>query len=97
VGGLAQVNRMRGDYAAWLDYARQTLALSPGYSGGHWQTISALAHLGRRDEAQRQLARYLQISPGVTIASIEQGQHYANRAHITPLLDGLRMAGLPER
>lgn len=95
--GLAKVHRIRENYAESLAWACRAHALSPGLSGCYWHMISANAHLGRMDAAERQLARYLRVSPGVTINSIRAGQHFADVSRLSSMLSGLRLAGLPER
>ena len=59
--------------------------------------IAANAHLGRMDEARHFLATLLELSPGVTIARIRAGQPAKDPGRIEPIIQGLRLAGLPEK
>lgn len=95
--GMAKVYSVRGNNEETLIYARRTLALSPGLSAGHWHLIASSTLLGRLADARRHYARYQRIAPGVTIESVRRGQIYRNPAHIAPLLEGLRLAGMPAR
>ncbi len=95
--GMAKVHAVRGDDEKTLSYARHALAVSPSLSAGHWHLIVATTRLGRVEEARRHYARYQRIAPGVTISSVRNGQIYRNPAHVAPLLEGLRLAGMPER
>ena len=58
--------------------------------------IAANAHLGRMDEARRYLAELRRLAPEVTVASIRAGQPAKDPGRIEPILEGLRLAGLPE-
>lgn len=97
LGGMASVALWRGDYEAALGWARRSLAFGPGYAGAHLPIVDALVRLGRQAEAERHLAHYLAMSPGVTIASLERGQHNADRSRLQAGNESLRRAGMPER
>jgi hypothetical protein len=58
--------------------------------------IAANAHLGRMDESHRFLAEFRRLAPAVTVASIRAGQPAKDQSRIEPVLEGLRLAGLPE-
>lgn len=47
-------------------------------------------------EASRHLESLLRLSPHVTLSSIRNGQPAMIAGRIEPILDGLRLAGLPE-
>jgi hypothetical protein len=72
------------------------LAVGPGFSRAHLCVVDALVRLNMRGEAELHLGRYLAMSPGVSISSVERGQHYADRLRIAPLIESLRLAGMPE-
>jgi hypothetical protein len=97
LGGLATTAAWRGDFKAALDFGGQSLAFGPGFVGGHLSIIEALVGLGRRDDAERHLARYMAMSPGVTIRSFSHGQHHGDRSRLARRLERLRVAGMPER
>ncbi|MET3896548.1 TolB-like protein/DNA-binding winged helix-turn-helix (wHTH) protein [Devosia sp. UYZn731] len=94
--GLAKVNCVRENFEESLMWAKRAFAFNQGLSGTYWHLIASSAHLGQMAEATRYLARYRAVSPGVTISSIEAGQPYGNRDRIRPMVQGLRLAGLPE-
>jgi DNA-binding winged helix-turn-helix (wHTH) protein len=97
LGAMATVASWHEDHHAALDWARRSLAVGPGYVGGHHGIIAALVQLGRQEEAEQQVGRYLAMSPGVTLMSIERGQHHADRSRLAPRLEALRRAGVPAR
>jgi hypothetical protein len=55
---------------------------------------SALAHLGRMEEARKAIKRLQQIDPDVTVRKVA-GFFTADTPGIRRYLDGMRMAGLP--
>jgi hypothetical protein len=54
--------------------------------------------LGRQEEAEATIAKFLETKPEYTIGSFRDAyQHrYKDPAGVEPFLDGLRKAGLPE-
>jgi hypothetical protein len=97
LGGLATTAAWRGDYESALALGRKALTFGPGFVGGHLSIIESLIGLGRRDDAERHLARYMAMSPGVTIRSFNNGQHHADRSRLSRRIESLRLAGMPER
>ena len=58
--------------------------------------VVALAHLGRLDEARAELSRLLAVYPKLTIAGYRE-QAFTAPEVLELYVDGLRLAGLPER
>ena len=79
-----------------IDDAEQARALNPTFDCTLWMLIAASAHLGRMDEARYFLNELRALAPDVTVASIRAGQAAKDPSRIAPILDGLRLAGLPE-
>lgn len=52
------------NYAAALEDANQTIALNPSWSKGYSRKGSALAYLGRHDEAVQAYEKGLELEPG---------------------------------
>ena len=94
--GIAHAQMIRGDYHAALHWVEKSLALNPHYSPAHWMLIAEHVHLGNIVEAQRFLAEFRQREPAVTIASIQTGQPAKDPSRMAAILEGLRLAGLPE-
>ena len=95
--GLADVHLMRGEPAEALAWATRAYAANPNYDPTLWILIAANAHLGRMAEARRVLGELLRLVPGATVARISEGQHAKDPSRCAALLEGLRLAGLPER
>jgi len=59
--------------------------------------VVALAHLGHLDEARAELSRVLAIDPKLTIAGYREYAHSQSPEVHELYVDGLRLAGLPEK
>jgi len=94
--GIAHALMIVGDYAEALAAASRSLAFNPDYPPTCWMLIAASAHLGRMDQAQRYLDAYLKLEPQASLARIRAGQPAKDPTRIQSILDGLRLAGLPE-
>jgi TolB-like protein len=96
MNGLAVVNRRRGNHEAAVDFAQRALAIAPGHSGSHWNLITSTVMLGRKKDARRYADRFRSVSPTTSVASIEKGQPVADERLLTPVLESLVEAGMPE-
>jgi TolB-like protein/class 3 adenylate cyclase/Tfp pilus assembly protein PilF len=94
--GIANVHLCLGRYQDALDWAGRSLAENPRFDPTHWMLIAANAHLGRLDEARRALAVLLEIMPGTTVTRVAKGQHSKDPRRTEVLIEGLRLAGMPE-
>jgi hypothetical protein len=77
--------------------AEQAVALNPNLDFAYWMLIAAKAHLGELDGAKQWLSTLLTLRPGVTVAGIAAGQHPRWPERVEPVLEGLRLAGMPDR
>lgn len=77
---------------------KKSISLDPKYSSPHWALASALAWLGREDEARRELAEFIMLDRKGrdTITGLKKlvGYLTPNLEHV---LEGLRRAGMSER
>ena len=88
---LAYVGLGRFDKA--VEAARRALRKNQNFSSTYRCLASALAHLGRTDEAKSAAARLLEIDPGFRLSEyLKRGGKWRSSAYI----EGLRKAGLPE-
>ncbi len=94
--GIAHCHMVLGEFVEALNWATRSLTLRPNFVCTHWMLIAANAQLGRMDEARKYLAAFRKLVPGVTIASIWAGQPQKDPSRCAAILDGLRLAGLPE-
>ncbi len=94
--GIAHAHMVLGDYVEALAWARRSLALNTTFDPTFWMLIAGNAQLGRMDEAHRFLEEFKTLAPNVTITSIRTGQAAKDPTRIAAILQGLRLAGLPE-
>jgi TolB-like protein len=94
--GIAHAHLILGDYHEAITWALRSRALNATFDCTYWMLVAANAHLGRMEEASRQLAELRMLAPEVTVASIRAGQCAKDPRRIEPILEGLRLAGLPE-
>jgi TolB-like protein/DNA-binding winged helix-turn-helix (wHTH) protein/Tfp pilus assembly protein PilF len=96
LSALAHVRLMRSDYEGAIAWAERSMAVNRTYGSTHWIMIAANVHMGRLDEAQRLLAAYRAIAPHVTLSTVRAGRPNAHPERAAFVLEGLRLAGLPE-
>jgi tetratricopeptide (TPR) repeat protein len=94
--GIAHIHLLRGNHEEALAWAKRAFATNSNFHPTLWLLIAANAHLGRTDAAKIFLERLQEGAPGVTIASIRRGQVDKDPSRLEPVLEGLRLAGLPE-
>jgi len=80
-----------------IEWADRALHDQPRTVAGMRPKVVALAHLGRLDEARAELSRTLAIDPKLTIAGYRARSHFMAPEVLELYVDGLRLAGLPER
>ena len=83
------------DYEAALEWANHTLQI-PNATGywSHAVKASALANLGRIDEAKQSLALAQEAKPDLSIGFLEKNLPTKHPGGLDPYLDGLRKCGL---
>jgi tetratricopeptide (TPR) repeat protein len=96
LAGVAHTYMAMGRYEDAVDWAERALVLNRNWSATYWMLVAGNAQLGRLEEARRYLAQFLEVTPETTIAAIRAGQPAKIPGRIEPILDGLRLAGLPE-
>lgn len=92
----AHVAIVEGRHEAALTHCAEALAVLSSYAPTHWIRTAALAHLGREAAARDACDQLLEAIPGTTLSGIARGQPKRWPERISPILDGLRQAGLPE-
>jgi DNA-binding winged helix-turn-helix (wHTH) protein/tetratricopeptide (TPR) repeat protein len=95
MGVIGNVMCTLGRFDEALASARRALAINANYEPGHWVAVAAPAQLGRLDEAKAALASMLARHPGLTLTKLTR-VHPMEAAREDRLLEGLRLAGLPD-
>lgn len=88
---LARAYIAAGNPAAGLERARQALRRQPKSAPAHYIIALALAHLGRKQEAEAALAACEDLSAGFVTSRLEW-RPYADAARNARLAEGLRLA-----
>jgi len=92
--GFGHLLSGRSDRA--MELAKRSVALYPDWDTTYWLLITSYVQLGRLEEAQAALARFLSLSPGATISMLKNRLPFKNPSSLEIILDGFRKAGLPE-
>lgn len=88
---------IKQDYEKAAAFGRRVTKTRPEFVNGYKPLISALGHLGRRDEARTYTARLLSLEPSFTVERFGQVypfKHASDREHY---MLGLRLGGVPEK
>ncbi|MFA9419905.1 MAG: adenylate/guanylate cyclase domain-containing protein [Gammaproteobacteria bacterium] len=76
--------------------ATKSARIYPGWDTTYRVLAPALVQLGRMEEARSAVAKLLELSPTVTVSRLRLLWPIRNPEHLDMILDGLRIAGLPE-
>jgi TolB-like protein/Tfp pilus assembly protein PilF len=85
------------DYERAVVVGRRVTKTNPEFINGYKPLIASLGHLGRRDEARRYLKKLLSLEPDFTIDKFGKGYPFKFDRDRDNYLEGLRLAGVPER
>jgi adenylate cyclase len=85
-----------GRYDEAVRAARSAIQLRPEHPFPHMMAVASLAHSGGLAEAGAELRILLALVPGLTARHQEMTSPYTRAEDRRRLVDGLRMAGLPE-
>ena len=91
---LPLVALLRGDFQAAADQARSVAQLNPFSRSACLLWMSALGHLGRREQAAALRGRLNTIDPGFTLPRLEAQLLLRQPVHREAFLSGLRRAGV---
>ena len=92
---IASAHFFAGRFEEATEWAQRSIDLQNGFAFSHLFLAASNAHLGRIEEAQAAMKVVLTIRPDFTIAELSVlPLRFAERRKL--LIDGLRMAGMPE-
>jgi tetratricopeptide (TPR) repeat protein len=94
--GLCCALVLQGDFLAAIEAGREAMADNPNYVPAHRILASALALAGRTEEARRVVEKMLQLDASITVSTHTSQSLLRFSGKFGRVLDGLRMAGLPE-
>jgi tetratricopeptide (TPR) repeat protein len=97
LGGLAHAGLVTGRYDEAATWAERSLGEHPGYAPAMRFRAAAHALAGRIEEARDAMAELRRVAPLLRLGNYGDWMPpYRNDADTRRLLDGLRLAGLPE-
>jgi TolB-like protein len=96
MGIAAVIYEALGRHEDALAWATRANAINGKYIVSHWAAAAACAHLDRMVEARAILATILSLSPGSTIERITHAFLVREPQRMSNILEGLRLAGMPE-
>ena len=88
-----------GDYEAALGWLRKSIDANRNTPWTYFPLASCLAHLGRLDEARRELKNGLAVNPNFTIKRFHAAAESDNPVFVAQyarVAEGMRIAGVPE-
>lgn len=84
------------DYESAAAIGRRAVRATPTFTNGYKPLISALGHLGLREEAARYIATLKQLEPGFSIAAFARRYPFQFQEDREHYVEGLRRAGVLE-
>jgi tetratricopeptide (TPR) repeat protein len=85
------------DYERAAVVGRRAVAATPDFVNCYKPLIAALGHLGRREEAKSYLNKLLRLEPGFTVETFAEVYPIKKAADRRRYMEGLRLAGVPQR
>jgi adenylate cyclase len=92
--GLAFAHLLLEEFEEAVSWGRRALDNNPNYTPSHRALAAALAHLGRVEEARAVGTRLLALVPDFT--PFNEKRLFRKSGKLPLILEGLRLAGLPE-
>jgi tetratricopeptide (TPR) repeat protein len=85
------------NYGEAIAVGRRVVAANPEFVNGYKPVIAACGHLGRADQAKPFIEKLLEIEPNFTIQRFRDVYPIKREIDLDHYMEGLRLAGIPER
>ncbi len=92
----AQAHLLRGRTGAAVEWASRAVREAVDYAFPHRVLAASLAHAGRAHEAATAIATLLRMEPELTVQAYVRRIPLRDSPALRQLIEGLRLAGLPE-
>jgi TolB-like protein/Tfp pilus assembly protein PilF len=89
-----------GEYEAAVGWLRKAIDANRNTQWAYFYLAACLAHLGRIDEARREVDAGLAVNPKFTPRRFRAGAQSSNPVYLAQrerMIEGMRLAGVPER
>ncbi len=86
-----------GKYEEAIAALKRCITSSPDFLSPHLVMAGIQSELGRKEEAQAEVAEVLRISPRASLESQRERAPFKDQAVLERYLEALRKAGLPEK
>jgi TolB-like protein/Flp pilus assembly protein TadD len=93
---ISNAHNAAGRFEQAVEFGERAVELAPGFVYGHMHLGVSYAHLGRIEEARREIAIVSKLRPDITIATESDSSMMWFPERRASFLDGLRKAGLRE-
>ena len=87
----------KGDYERAVIVGRRCTKAMPDFVAGYKPLIASLGHLGRPDEARPYVEKLLSLEPTFTVEHFGNRYPFKREEDRQRYMEGLRLAGIPER
>jgi adenylate cyclase len=87
---------MLGDYEQAIEVSKKCLHQDPSLFGAVVTLAGSYAYLGREAEAKRYVDELLRLIPRYSLRALRKNPMFVQPEHIDKLVEGMRLAGLPE-
>jgi TolB-like protein len=87
----------KGDYERAVIVGRRCTRATRDFVAGYKPLIASLGHLGRRDEARPYVDKLLSLEPTFTVEHFGRRYPFKRDEDRRRYMEGLRLAGIPER
>jgi adenylate cyclase len=87
---------MLGDYEQAIEVSIKCLQQDPSQYGALVTLAGSYAYLGREVEAKENIDELLRLIPRYSLSALRKNPMFVQPEHIDKLVEGLRLAGLPE-
>ena len=87
---------MLGDYEQAIEISKTGLHQDPSRFGAMLTLAGSYAYLGREADAKAAIDQLLRLIPRYSLRALRKNPMFTRPEHIDKLIDGMRLAGLPE-
>ncbi|WP_426958461.1 BTAD domain-containing putative transcriptional regulator [Muricoccus radiodurans] len=85
-----------GNFEEAVKVGRRSVRASPGFINGYKSLLSAMGHLGQKEEAKPYLDELLRLEPGFNVRNFVRAYPFRRAEDRERYAEGLRLAGAPK-